>query len=99
MKRILFPLTTLTVAAFAADDWTLPEEKPAFKTGAGAEVVQANCLICHSSEYITTQPPMTRDQWKASVTKMQQKYGAPIAAESVEPLLDYLVASYGKVVP
>jgi hypothetical protein len=30
---------------------------------------------------------------------MKQKYGAPLTAESVEPLLDYLVASYGKGAP
>lgn len=96
MKPFSFSLLVLSVAAVAADQWTLPAEKPAFKPGAGAELVQSNCLICHSSEYITTQPPMTRDQWKASVTKMQQKYGAPVAAEAVEPLLDYLLASYGK---
>jgi sulfite dehydrogenase (cytochrome) subunit B len=96
MKRIFTPLALLTVAACAADDWTLPEEKPAFQTGAGAELVQSNCLVCHSSEYITTQPAMTRDQWKASIVKMQQKYGAPVAAEQVEPLLDYLVDRYGR---
>lgn len=96
MKRLLLSLATLTVAAFAAEDWTLPEEKPVFKSGVGAELVQSNCLVCHSSEYITTQPPMTRDQWKASITKMQQKYGAPVSAEAVEPLLDYLAASYGR---
>ncbi len=98
MKRLLFSLTAFTAVA-VAEDWTLPAEKPVFKSGAGAELVQSNCLICHSSEYITTQPPMTRDQWKASVTKMQQKYGAPLAAEAVEPLLDYLLASYGKPTP
>lgn len=91
MKRLLF---LFPLAAFAADDWKLPDEKPAFK--GAADLAQANCLICHSHEYITTQPPFTRDQWKASVKKMQDKYGAPITAEAVEPLLDYLVKNYGK---
>jgi hypothetical protein len=99
MKRLLLSLAALSVVALATDEWTLPEEKPAFKTGAGAELVQSNCLVCHSSEYISTQPALTRDQWRASITKMQQKYGAPIAAEAVEPLLDYLVAGYGKPTP
>ena len=52
--------------------------------------------MCHSHEYISTQPPFTRDQWKASVAKMQQKYGAPIAPEAVDALLDYLAQAYGK---
>lgn len=96
MKRLLFSLTTLAVAAVAADDWTLPAEKPVFKTMPGADLVQANCLVCHSSEYITTQPPLTRDQWKASVTKMQQKYGAPLPPENMDAVLDYLAKAYGK---
>lgn len=100
MKPLVFLLLpVLTVIAPAADEWVLPPEKPVFKAGAGAELAQANCLICHSSEYLTSQPPLTRDQWKASVTKMQQKYGAPVSAEAVEPLLDYLVRSYGKTAP
>jgi mono/diheme cytochrome c family protein len=96
MKRILFAVLASFTFAIAADEWRLPDEKPAFKTAPGAELAQANCIICHSHEYLTTQPPFTRDQWKASVTKMQQKYGAPILPEAVDPLLDYLVRSYGK---
>lgn len=91
MKRLLF---LLPLAAFAADDWKLPDEKPAFKPG--GELAMANCLMCHSHDYISTQPPFTREQWQASVKKMQDKYGAPIPPESVAPLLDYLVNSYGK---
>ncbi len=92
MKR--FAIFFIPLAALAADEWKLPEERPVFKPG--ADLAQANCLICHSHEYISTQPPLTRDQWKASVTKMQQKYGAPLPAESVDALLDYLVKNYGK---
>ena len=100
MKRILAPIilcaTAALAAALAADEWRLPDEKPAFKSAPGADAVKANCMMCHSHEYITTQPPFTREQWKASVTKMQQKYGAPIAAEIVDALLDYLAQAYGK---
>ena len=96
MKHISIALLACTTAAIAADEWRLPEEKPAFKSAPGADLVQASCIMCHSHEYITTQPPFTRDQWKASVTKMLQKYGAPIAPEKVDALLDYLAASYGK---
>ena len=83
-------------AAIAADEWRLPDEKPAFKSAPGADIAQANCIMCHSHEYISMQPPLTRDQWKAPVAKMQQKYGAPIAPEAVDALLDYLAQAYGK---
>ena len=96
MKCILFAVLGCITVAIAADEWRLPDEKPAFKAAPGAERAQANCMMCHSHEYITTQPSFTREQWKASVTKMQQKYGAPIVPEAVDPLLDYLVRSYGK---
>ena len=98
MKRIPIAIfaCTATATAIAADEWKLPDEKPAFKAAPGAELVQANCIMCHSHEYITTQPAFTRDQWKASVAKMQAKYGAPLAPENVDALLDYLAQSYGK---
>src|SRR5664279_2008157 len=96
MKRIIFAVFACITVAIAADEWRLPDEKPAFKSAPGAELAQANCIMCHSHEYITTQPKFTREQWKASVTKMQQKYGAPLAPENVDAVLDYLVRSYGK---
>ena len=98
MPRSLLPLVFLLTASLAGagDAWTLPEEKSVLKEAAGIDAVKANCMLCHSAEYIATQPRFTREQWKASVTKMQQKFGAPIAAEAVEPLLDYLTQHYGK---
>ncbi len=73
----------------------LPPEVNAFKQDVGAELANAQCLICHSVEYVSLQPPMTRAFWKSSVQKMQQKYGAAIADEQVEPLADYLTRNYG----
>ena len=96
MKRISLAILACVTVAFAADEWKLPDEKPAFKSAPGSQLAQANCIMCHSHEYITTQPAFTRDQWKASVAKMQAKYGAPLAPENLDALLDYLAQSYGK---
>ncbi len=79
-----------------AEDWVLPSENVQFKPGKGVELVVSNCLSCHSSEYVTTQPRLTREQWKASVTKMQTKFGAPISEASLEPLVEYLAGLYGR---
>ena len=76
-------------------DIQFPPETGAFKQDHGAEIANGQCLICHSVEYVSTQPPMPRPFWKSSVQKMQQKYGAPIPEEQVEPLVDYLVKNYG----
>ena len=73
----------------------LPPETPVFKTAPGAELVATHCLICHSSEYVSTQPKLPRTFWKGSVEKMQQKFGAQIPPEQVETLVDYLVKNYG----
>jgi len=73
----------------------LPRETETFKPGNGFEIANAQCLICHSADYVAIQPPMSRAFWKSSVQKMQQKYGAIIPEEQVEPLVVYLVKNYG----
>lgn len=95
--RILSLLTLGTATALIAADgaFTLPHETARLKPGPGAELVTAQCLLCHSADYISTQPRLTRAQWQAGVTKMQQKYGAPIQTNSVDRLVDYLVQNYG----
>jgi cytochrome c551/c552 len=92
----------LTLAFTAALGFTataleiqLPPETGAFKQDAGAEIANGQCLVCHSVEYVTTQPPMQRAFWKASIVKMQQKYAAPIPDNQVEALADYLTKNYG----
>jgi mono/diheme cytochrome c family protein len=97
MKR-LFLLTAWAAGAQAAPI-TLPPETAGLKQGAGAELASGQCLICHSAEYISTQPLLPRAFWKASVEKMQKKYGAPITEEQIAPLVDYLVKSYGSDKP
>jgi cytochrome c551/c552 len=73
----------------------LPPEVNAFKQDTDAELANGQCLVCHSVEYVSTQPPFPRAFWKSSVQKMQQKYGAAIPEDQVEPLIDYLTRNYG----
>jgi cytochrome c5 len=68
----------------------------AFKPGPGAGAVQANCLTCHSSAYVSTQPVLSKAQWTAEVAKMKNVYGAPIPDDAVPAIVDYLTAQYGK---
>jgi mono/diheme cytochrome c family protein len=68
----------------------------AFKPGTGLAAAQANCLTCHSSAYVSTQPLLTRAQWTAEVAKMRTAYGAPIADDQVPVIVEYLTAQYGK---
>ncbi len=75
---------------------TLPPDARSFGPGPGQSVAQANCTICHAADYVYTQPPLTADQWRAEVTKMQKVYGAPIDAAAVDTLVTYLVGQNGK---
>jgi len=68
----------------------------AFKPGSGVEGAQRYCLTCHSSAYVSTQPPLTKTQWTAEVTKMRKAYGAAIPDDAASAIVDYLTATYGK---
>ncbi len=74
---------------------TLPPETAKLKEGAGIELVKGQCLLCHSADYISTQPRLTAIAWKATVIKMRDKYGAPIVEDKIETLVQYLTANYG----
>ena len=70
-----------------------------FKNAPDVQIVQINCLTCHSSAYVSTQPRLSHDQWAAEVTKMQHAYGAPIAEADVPKIVAYLTTNYGKPNP
>ena len=98
MKRILVlsVLAASTLSVFAGEvTITLPPETATFKAAPGVEVAMANCLVCHSTEYISSQPPMARPFWEATIKKMREKYAAPVPDNAVTALADYLVANYG----
>jgi mono/diheme cytochrome c family protein len=77
--------------------YKLPEETAAFKPGPNLDTVQSNCTVCHSADYIQTQPrgpKYKKDFWQAEVTKMVKVYGAPIADADVPKIVEYLAATY-----
>ena len=92
----LAALTAIVTGAIA-DEVTiaLPAETAALRPGKGLELAQANCMVCHSVDYIQTQPPMPRKFWEAEVKKMREKYGAPTPEDTVPTLVDYLATTYG----
>lgn len=97
LRLLVFGCVAVTLLAAAGDaDFSLPPENNTLKPGPGADLVTSQCLLCHSVDYISTQPRLTRAVWRAEVIKMQQKYGAPIATNNVESMVDYLTANYGK---
>src|SRR5690349_504741 len=93
---ILLACFSFVCTVIAADAWKLPPETAKYRPGRGIEVVSVNCVLCHSADYVATQPPLTRPAWKAIVDKMRLKYGAPISTNNVEVIVDYLSNSYGR---
>jgi hypothetical protein len=78
------------------DPWVLPTGEPALPMGDAAAPVRRHCALCHSYDYIATQPRLGRSGWAASVEKMRAKYGAPIPTNDVPALVNYLVKHHGK---
>src|SRR5580698_7254792 len=65
---------------------TLPPETATYKEASGVTALNAQCLTCHSAEYVMMQPPLSLKVWTAEVTKMQQKYGAPLPTNQIAPI-------------
>ena len=67
------------------------------------KLVKEQCRDCHSADYTSSQPIMTRPAWQKVVVKMADKFGAErirISPTEDHPhqklMLDYIVAVYGK---
>jgi cytochrome c551/c552 len=78
---------------------TLPPETGIYKDAQGVTLLNAQCLTCHSTEYVGMQPPLSLKAWTAEVTKMQQKYGAPIPTNQIPDIAAYLAVNYGTGIP
>jgi sulfite dehydrogenase (cytochrome) subunit B len=77
---------------------TLPPDDPfaRLKPGPGSEVAQRQCQLCHSTDYIVTQPHGDAKQWQGVVTKMMKVYGAPVTDAEAKTIVEYLSTAYGK---
>ena len=102
MKIFTLPALLLASAALAlplrAIEITLPRETAALKSSPlpGYALAQGLCGTCHSAEYPLFQPPASpRAYWQATVVKMQKTFGAPIPDPAIDPIVDYLVKTYG----
>jgi hypothetical protein len=77
-------------SAAAAENVTLKE-------GPNLDKVRANCVPCHSLDYIPLNSPFLDEKgWEAVVTKMVKAYGASIKEEDQKPIAEYLAKYYGK---
>jgi len=68
----------------------LPSSRIIFPPGDGADIANAQCLICHSAGMVLLQPALTQDEWAREINKMRNSFGAPLPADQVVPLAKYL---------
>jgi mono/diheme cytochrome c family protein len=62
----------------------------------GYAKAQAQCVACHSAEYMLYQPPTAgRAYWDAMVKRMKTVFKAPVDEADMPLLVDYLVKTYG----
>lgn len=94
---LFFLLSIISTNAFSMEI-DLPVETALYRSSdlPGYQLVQKNCIACHSPQYVLTQPPSSpRAYWQATVHKMKNAFGAPIAEEEIPVMVDYLVKVYG----
>jgi hypothetical protein len=90
MRTLLVFALLFTLPAFAG------EGDVRLKEGPGKGLVEANCSMCHSLDYIQMNSPfLDRKGWEASVNKMIKAMGAPVAETDVQKIVDYLSSQYG----
>lgn len=71
-----------------------PLYTPELAQGEGREIIQIFCRFCHSTTYVTMQPPLPAATWESVVNKMIDIYGAPISEDSAKQIISYLRAHY-----
>jgi hypothetical protein len=98
---ILLGAASMPLAATAATPFELksvkvdlPDSDKMFE-GPGSDAINNNCLACHSAGMVLNQPALSKQAWAAEVNKMINNYKAPVAAEDVGAIVDYLTRVKG----
>ena len=103
MWRKLLPVALITVSALAplaayaeqklslkSVSVDLPFGDRMFPDGPGADLVNGNCLACHSVGMVLNHPALSEAQWRTEVEKMRTAYKAPIDPKDVDKIITYL---------
>jgi len=73
---------------------SFPSFPPELAAGEGKAETESFCAMCHSTRYITMQPPLPSATWEAEVNKMVKTFGAPIPDASAKKIISYLQTHY-----
>ena len=67
---------------------------PELAEGEGRAEAESFCAMCHSTRYITMQPPLPAATWETEVNKMIKTFGAPIPDATAKKIVSYLETHY-----
>jgi len=94
MRSALIALGLLLAVAASAE---AGEDSFKLKPGAGKDAVEANCIGCHSLDYIPMNSPFLDEKgWQAEVNKMAKAFAAPLNEGDIPAIVAYLAQNYGK---
>lgn len=108
LKTLLIPCLAATALCLGSQaqavtkSISLPPDGIQLKASSlpGYAKAQANCVACHSAEYMAYQPPTAaRPYWAAMVTRMKGVFKAPIDDADMPLIVDYLAKTYGNEQP
>ena len=98
IRALTLSAVLCALPAAQALDISLPPETAVFKPSPlpGYELVQRNCMLCHSVHYVQSQPPQSpRSYWEATVKKMKKPFSASFPDDDIPAMVDYLARTYG----
>ena len=91
-----------TAQVSSAKSITLPPDGVQLRASSlpGYAKAQANCVACHSAEYMLYQPPNApRPYWDAMVKRMKTVFNAPLDDADIPLIVEYLAKTYGNEQP
>jgi cytochrome c oxidase cbb3-type subunit 3 len=89
LVTVLVLLVIPLVKGLAGDQQSLPSASDEQES---KRLLMARCAVCHSTDLIVQQR-LTREQWTATLNKMEH-WGAQVSSAEKSQLLDYLAARY-----
>jgi mono/diheme cytochrome c family protein len=104
LRTLWLVLSVFAAATASAPTWAgiktiqLPADGIQLKASElpGFAKAQAQCVVCHSAEYMAYQPPNApRAYWDAMVKRMKAVFKAPVVDDDMPAIVDYLVKTYG----
>lgn len=74
----------------------IPTSSQMLPKGPGVDIVNTDCLICHSADHLMNQPSLTQEGWSEVVHKMIVAYHAPVSDRDAKTIVAYLTQLKGK---